>query len=266
MVPLAALAEPGSRLAPGARDVRGWEARTLVDDCPAGHVRELLVDEAGHVRWLVLELQGGRCVLLPAGQGRADRARRRIWVPGFARDQLGQLPEHDLAAGAPDAEREAALLAAYDAALLREPTAPPELPPIGDVVPLSSMPDLRVAEGESDPRGWTVRGTADEPLAQVVELLVDTTIMKVRHLVCRVDGEAGRRVLLPIGYAHLDAEREAVCIARLTAADLAELPAWAETAAAREGARAAALRLGAARSPGEDPRLDASALFGESDA
>ena len=263
---LAALAESANSLAPGARDLRGWEARTLVDDRAAAHVRELLVDENGHVRWLLLELEGGRCVLLPAGQARADGERRRVWIPGLASDQLALLPEHDLAAGAPGAEREEALLAAYGAALLREPDAPPEMPPVGDVVPLSSMPELQVAAGEADPRGWTVRGRDDEPLGEVVELLVDTTLMKVRHLVCRVDGAEGRRVLLPIGYARLDRDRQAVCIPRLSATHLAELPAWEETAAAREGARAAALRLGAARVPGEDPRRDAATRFGEPDA
>ena len=91
-------------------------------------------------------------------------------------------------------------------------------------------------------------------------------MMKVRHLVCRVDGEGGRRVLLPISYARLDPALSAVRIPRLTTESLAALPTWVETAVAREAARAVALRLGAYRTPAEDPRLDASMMLGEEGA
>ncbi len=262
MVALAALAAAKVELAPGSSDLRGWEARTLVDDRAAGRVRDLLLDEAGQVRWLALELAAGRCVLLPSGQARADRERRWIWVPGLAADQLALLPSYDPAAPPPDPAREEELLAAYGAALLRERSAPTVPPPAGDVVPLSSLPDFRVAAGEADPRGWTVRDAGDEPVGEVTELLVDPGILRVRHLVCRVDGEGGRRVLLPIAYARLDPDRSAVRIPRLTRAALAALPEWVEAVPAREAAVAAAARLGAVRAPGEDPRLDGAALFG----
>ncbi len=129
MVALAALAATKVELAPGASDLRGWEARTLVDDRVAGRVRDLLLDEAGQVRWLALELADGRCVLLPSGQARSERARRRIWIPGLAADQLALLPDYGLAAGPPDPPREEALLAAYAAALLRERATPAAQPP-----------------------------------------------------------------------------------------------------------------------------------------
>ncbi len=259
---LAALTSAGGALAPDARDLRGWEVRTLVDDRAAGRVGDLLLDEDEHVRWLMLELEPGRCVLLPSGQARADRDARRVWLPGLTADQLALLPDYDPAAGPPDPAREEALLAAYGAALLREGSAPAAPLPSGEVVPLSSLPELRVANGEDDPRGWTVRDAEDEPVGEVTELLVDPALLKVRHLVCRVDGAGGRRVLLPTAYARLDPERSAVGIARLTREALAALPEWLDDAAAREAAAAAAARLGAARAPGEDPRLDPSMLFG----
>jgi len=144
--------EAGIEVARDPCDPRGWEARTLVDDRVAGRVRELLADDEGAVRWLTLELDGGRCVLLPAGQARVDRDRRRVWVPGFAADQLAFLPDHD--PGRPlDAAREEALLTAYGAALLRERWQPAAPPPGGDTVvaaaaqPVSARPaaeDLRL--------------------------------------------------------------------------------------------------------------------------
>ncbi len=99
MVALAALTSAGVALAPNARDLRGWEVRTLVDDRAAGRVGDLLLDEAGHVRWLMLELERGRLVLLPSGQARADPECRRVWLPGLAADQLPLLPDYDPAAG-----------------------------------------------------------------------------------------------------------------------------------------------------------------------
>ncbi len=261
---LVALTAARSELAPGATDLRGWEARTLVDDRAVGRIRDLLLDEEGQVRWLALELTGARCVLLPAGQARADRERRRVWLPGLATDQLALLPDYDPTAGPPDPAREERLLDAYGAALQRERAAPAAPLPAGDVVPLSSLPGYRVAAGEDDPRGWTVRDAEDEPVGEVTELLVDPGILRVRHLVCRVDGAGGRHVLLPIAYASLDPGRSAVRIARLTRAALAALPDWVEDGPpVRDAAAAAAVRLGAARAPGADPRLDPTTLFGE---
>jgi len=125
MVALVAEAEAGE-LARGPCELRGWEARTLVDDRAAGRVRALLADPSGAVRWLALTLASGRCVLLPAGQARADRAGPCVWIPGFAADQLELLPAYDPGAGPPDAVQERALLAAFSAALLRERPAPAE--------------------------------------------------------------------------------------------------------------------------------------------
>ncbi len=123
---LTALAAAKTELAPGAADLRGWEARTLVDDRAAALVRDLLLDEEGHVRWLALELSGGRCVLLPAGQAHADADHRRVWLPGLATDQLALLPDYDPAADPPDTAREQAWLDAYAAALLRERATGPD--------------------------------------------------------------------------------------------------------------------------------------------
>jgi hypothetical protein len=249
-------------LAGGVPDVRGWPARTLVDDRIAATVEGFLVSEAGLLRWLVLEVGGGRRVLLPGGQARADREGAQIRLPGLAADQVPLLPAYDPAAELDDAAEET-LLAAYTAVLLREPVLPPPAEPEGDVAPLALLPELRVASGEPDPRGWDLIGAADTPLGRISELLVDTRAMKVRHLVCRLPGNAGREFLLPIGYAHLDTRARAVRVRRLTAEALQDLPPWSDPTEVGRAAAATAARLGAARTVAEDPRLDASLLFPE---
>jgi len=249
-------------LAGGVHDVRGWPVRTLVDDRVAATVEGFLVSEAGLLRWLVLGVGDGRRVLLPSGQARADREGAQIRLPGLAADQIPLLPAYDPAAVLDDAAEEA-LLAAYTAVLLREPALPPPPEPEGDVAPLELLPELKVASGEPDPRGWDLVGAADIPLGRISELLVDTRAMKVRYLVCRLPGDAGRSFLLPIGYARLDTRARAVRVPRLTAEALQDLHPWSDPTEVHRAAAATAARLGAARAVGEDPRLDASLLFPE---
>lgn len=258
---LASLAAGAGSLAAGKRDVRGWEVRTLVDDAAAAVVADLLLTAEGGVRWIVLRLADATEVLLPGGQGRADSRRRRMWVPGLSLEQVRLLPPY---AGQPDTideHAEEALLAGYTAALLRERAAAPAAEPAGDVLPLSSLPEYKVASGEPDPRGWVLAGADGEPLARVEDLLVDPRALKVRHLVCSAPPGSGRRVLLPIAYARLDAASRAVRVPRVTRDALAELPQWSDPAEARDAAAAARARLGAARTAGEDPRLDGGTLL-----
>ncbi|HEX9107117.1 MAG TPA: hypothetical protein VF832_07810 [Longimicrobiales bacterium] len=117
---LASLAEQSRALAPGMLDVRGWEVRTLVDDVAVGTAHDLLLDEIGRVRWLDLALADGPHALLPAGQGRADRRQRRIWLPGLSAERVAWLPPHSGDASVIDGAGERALLAAYAAVLLGE--------------------------------------------------------------------------------------------------------------------------------------------------
>jgi uncharacterized protein (TIGR02271 family) len=61
-----------------------------------GSVDDLLVDEEGHFRYLVINTGVwifGKKVLLPIGQARIDQASRRVFVNGLTRDQVEDLPE-----------------------------------------------------------------------------------------------------------------------------------------------------------------------------
>jgi uncharacterized protein (TIGR02271 family) len=49
--------------------------------------------------------------------------------------------------------------------------------------PLSELPDYKVEPGDPDPRGWTVVSTDGRSLGRVDDLVIDTSAMKVRHLI-----------------------------------------------------------------------------------
>lgn len=152
MALLTALAER-QELGPGMIDVRGWEIRTLVDDVAVGSVHDLLLDGDGLVRWLDVALEAGLHVLLPAGQGRADERRRLVWLPGVSADQVAMLSAYDHDAGALQPARQARLLGAYAAALLRQPVPAEE--PAPDTAPGDPMDDPRM-----DPRSLFPRSVA----------------------------------------------------------------------------------------------------------
>ncbi|HEU4885768.1 MAG TPA: PRC-barrel domain-containing protein [Longimicrobium sp.] len=99
------------------------------------------------------------------------------------------------------------------------------------VVPLGQLDDFKVAEGEPDVRGWEVLASDGRKIGEVDELLVDTAAMKVRYLDVDVDdgiiaGGADRHVLIPIGYARLQEDRDCVMVDALAAADLGGMPSY----------------------------------------
>jgi len=53
----------------------------------------------------------------------------------------------------------------------------------GNLKPLSEMPDYKVEPGDPDPRGWTVVSTDGRSIGRVEDLVIDTSAMKVRHLI-----------------------------------------------------------------------------------
>jgi hypothetical protein len=99
------------------------------------------------------------------------------------------------------------------------------------VVPLGQLDDFKVAEGEPDVRGWEVLASDGRKIGEVDELLVDTAAMKVRYLDVDVDdgmvaGGGDRHVLIPIGYARLEEDRDCVMVDALASADLGGVPSY----------------------------------------
>jgi hypothetical protein len=98
------------------------------------------------------------------------------------------------------------------------------------VVPLDELDDFRVSGDDPDPRGWEVVAADGRKVGEVDELLVDTSVMKVRYLDVDLDdgvsGEPDRHVLVPIGYARLDRDHDRVLVDEITSHDLRAIPAY----------------------------------------
>lgn len=99
------------------------------------------------------------------------------------------------------------------------------------IVPLDSLSDFRVADGDPDVRGWEVRGSDDRKIGEVDQLLIDTQAMKVRYLDVDVEDALlasgnDRHVLIPIGYARLDTDHDRVIVDQLASAQVSTLPAY----------------------------------------
>lgn len=98
------------------------------------------------------------------------------------------------------------------------------------LVHLKEASDLEVAEGDSDIRGWDMCTRDGQKIGTVEDLVVDTSLMRVRYIageVTRDDGssESTRRVLIPIESAQLDEEDDNVIVG-LTLADAQMLPTY----------------------------------------
>jgi len=98
------------------------------------------------------------------------------------------------------------------------------------LVHLKDASHLQVADGDPDIRGWELRTSDGHKVGKVEDLVVDTSVMKVRYIEGqlkfddRTDDE-DRRVLIPIESAHLDEEEDNVII-DFSTIDARTLPAY----------------------------------------
>lgn len=98
------------------------------------------------------------------------------------------------------------------------------------LVHLKEASDLEVAEGDSDIRGWDMCTRDGQKIGTVEDLVVDTSLMRVRFIAGEVmldDGsrDSTRRVLIPIESAQLD-EKDDNVIVGLSMADARLLPTY----------------------------------------
>jgi uncharacterized protein (TIGR02271 family) len=79
-------------------DIKGLGVYTEGSDEKIGTVNDVLVDDEGHFRYLVVDLGFwifGKKVLLPVGRTRIDYGRDRVYAVGMTREQAEDLPEFD---------------------------------------------------------------------------------------------------------------------------------------------------------------------------
>jgi uncharacterized protein (TIGR02271 family) len=80
------------------KDIKGLGVYTEGNNEKIGTVAEVLVDEEGHFRYLVVDLGFwifGKKVLLPIGRSRVDHNTDRVYAIGLTREQAENLPEFD---------------------------------------------------------------------------------------------------------------------------------------------------------------------------
>ncbi len=80
----------------GGEDVKGFDVYSDTSDEKVGSVKNILVDEAGHFRYLVVDTGFwvfGKQVLLPVGRSRIDYDNRRVSAIGLSKEQVENLPE-----------------------------------------------------------------------------------------------------------------------------------------------------------------------------
>ncbi|PLZ98552.1 photosystem reaction center subunit H [Fischerella thermalis CCMEE 5268] len=82
----------------GGNDIKGMSVYAEGTDEKIGTVHDVLVDEEGHFRYLVVDMGFwifGKKVLLPVGRSRIDHTSDRVYVMGMTREQADNLPEYD---------------------------------------------------------------------------------------------------------------------------------------------------------------------------
>lgn len=99
------------------------------------------------------------------------------------------------------------------------------------LVRLADMDDYEVADGEPDVRGWSVASATGQELGKVESLFVDPAALKVRYLEVQVKQEAtgtdgDSYMLIPIGLARLDDDRDVVRLDRLSSSGLRGAPVY----------------------------------------
>ncbi|MDF5737465.1 MULTISPECIES: DUF2382 domain-containing protein [unclassified Nostoc] len=88
--------EPNYQDSFDGHDIKGLGVYTQGTDEKVGTVSDVLVDEEGHFRYLVVDLGFwifGKKVLLPIGRARIDYNNDRVYTIGLTREQAEDLPE-----------------------------------------------------------------------------------------------------------------------------------------------------------------------------
>ena len=88
--------DPTYRDSFGGDEIKGYDVYADKTDEKIGSVKNILVDESGHFRYLVVDTGFwifGKEVLLPIGRSSIDHNAHRIYALGFTKEQAENLPE-----------------------------------------------------------------------------------------------------------------------------------------------------------------------------
>jgi hypothetical protein len=93
-----------------------------------------------------------------------------------------------------------------------------------ELAALSDLSNYRVCRDNSDPRGWQVIDANAVPVGTAKDLVIDVPALIARYIVCSLEPDTTRMVLIPTGFARLDDATCTVHLDFLTVADIAKLP------------------------------------------
>jgi uncharacterized protein (TIGR02271 family) len=239
------------------------------NDQKVGSVYELLVDEDGRFRYLVINtgfLGLGKKVLVPVGVAEIDYDRERVEIKGFTKEQAENLPEyHDdtnldydyeeqvrgifrtlnIGAPTPAYDRDSYNYD-YDPALYqindRNQFKPYEETLMAHKEQFHITSDLndnrlyKIADlypnykdeifGGNDIKGNAVYSDAEEKIGDVYDILVDKA-GRFRYLVVNTGFLGiGKKILLPVGRARIDAGQERIYARGLNQEQAQHLPEY----------------------------------------
>ncbi|MGL5834934.1 MAG: DUF2382 domain-containing protein [Waterburya sp.] len=243
------------------------------NDKKIGSVKDVLVDENGRFRYLVINtgfMGLGKSVLLPVGSATIDYAQDRVYALGFTKEQAENLPEYDEDVNV-DYDYEEEVRTSY-----RKPSATagsnatafdrnsysydrdPSLYQLQDTnhgnfkqyqdrlsgnrerFQLGDRPDnnslYKIADlypnyqqdvfGDDDWKGYSVYSDTEEKVGSVYDLLVDRT-GNFRYFVVNTGFLGfGKKVLLPIGNASINRDRNRIYVTGFTKEQATNLPEY----------------------------------------
>ena len=234
------LSEQGDvRFAEGSHDVRNWSVHTG-DEKKVGTVHDIIVDERSRTRFLDVELDGGRHVLMPSGEVRVDPSERAVRVSGLDRNGLGGLPEYDHTPASITPEYSRSVTTAWDRGYTSDTHHERSdynagwgtgtgRSATGELARLDDLDDFEVADHEPDPRGWDVVDAAGDRIGKVDHLIGDTGAMQVRYMDVELDADLDsdrEHILLPVGHVQLDTDDDRVVARGLDRGRVASFPRY----------------------------------------
>lgn len=183
-------------------DIKGLDVYTQGNEQKVGTVSDVLVDDKGHFRYIVVDLGFwifGKKVLLPVGRSNIDYSARRVYVIGLTREQAEKLPEYKENV-APDYDYEESVRNVY-----RSPSA--------DIASPATY-DRSTYDYQQEPSLYDINDRDRQTLRLYEErLIANKNRSKAGEVV------VGKRVETETATASVPIEKERVVIERVTPTD-----------------------------------------------
>lgn len=96
---------------------------------------------------------------------------------------------------------------------------------------MNQLKDFKISKGNPDVRGWEVLAGDGKTIGKVNDLLIDTDSNRARYLDVKLgdhilDVDRTMHVLVPIGYAILQADDDRVFVEKVKTAEVSNLPEY----------------------------------------